>query len=474
RLLRLSPVAMVRASVICFVFTALIFALAAGAAHRAYSEIKAEWTLFSAARTPMKTAQNDLVGALGYGGMIHEFKSFVIRGDQERYARTALKIGAALEALRHIEAIAADEQDIEAVEAIREVVNAYMSSLDDVLWAIRRGAPPEEIDGSVQVDDGPAIAGLNALRERYGAVSGEEGKAELLVRLRKTLGYGGMIHQFKDFVIRKDAPRTIKIVNDISEAEEILTRYEALGVSGAEKAALGAIAGVISSYRNKLDEIKRAVAAGADAKEIDGRAKVEDGPALTALETLNSELAADVSAAKQIVDGSLDAAENASFAIAVSVALAALIVIPLYAIAMMRGVARPTRLLEREAADRIARAKAEDGKRNDLQKRVAMVIAAAAEGDFDKRIGARYEIEALDSSADQIDALMERLAVSFGSVGDLFAKVAEGDLGARMHGFESGVFGSLQSNVNASLDRLAKLIADLLDTIAVVTALTDE
>ena len=95
-------------------------------------------------------------------------------------------------------------------------------------------------------------------------------KGDILSGLRGVLGYGGMIHKFKNFVLRKDRSRIIGIYKKLSEASDALTAYSALGVSDREKAALADIQATFAKYQKTLAMAERMASAGASSREIDG------------------------------------------------------------------------------------------------------------------------------------------------------------------------------------------------------------
>ena len=66
-------------------------------------------------------------------------------------------------------------------------------------------------------------------------------KGDILSGLRGALGYGGVIHQFKNFVLRKDRSRIIEVDKKLSEVSDALTAYSALAVGDREKVALSDI-----------------------------------------------------------------------------------------------------------------------------------------------------------------------------------------------------------------------------------------
>ena len=63
-------------------------------------------------------------------------------------------------------------------------------------------------------------------------------RARLLREIREVIGYGGMIHQFKNYVLRQDERRVAVVENAISLALRDLHAYRELDPSTAERDAI--------------------------------------------------------------------------------------------------------------------------------------------------------------------------------------------------------------------------------------------
>jgi len=96
--------------------------------------------------------------AIGYGGMIHDFKNVVLRGHPTGPARVTASIAEARRALSALEKSGLTAAELEAISQIRETVTAYESKLVVAVDGIARGARPGEIDPRVIVDDRDALA----------------------------------------------------------------------------------------------------------------------------------------------------------------------------------------------------------------------------------------------------------------------------------------------------------------------------
>ena len=103
----------------------------------------------------------------GYGGAIHAFKNYVLRGDPKyiaRFEEAFVNINQSLDGYLSLPDITADERA--AVDDIRAVAAKYHDGLAVNKAMVAAGAPVREIDKAVKVSDGPAVAGIQLLAER--------------------------------------------------------------------------------------------------------------------------------------------------------------------------------------------------------------------------------------------------------------------------------------------------------------------
>lgn len=112
--------------------------------------------------------------------------------------------------------------------------------------------------------------------------------AYTISRIHKSFGYGGFIHNFKNFVLRRDVSRIALIDRNLAETYEAIERYEALAISPQEHAAIVAFRQVVDRYVEKYALSKQLIAQGQGYELIDKQVRVDDGPGLQALEQLSS------------------------------------------------------------------------------------------------------------------------------------------------------------------------------------------
>jgi methyl-accepting chemotaxis protein len=112
-------------------------------------------------------------------------------------------------------------------------------------------------------------------------------KSDMIADLRRALGYGGMIHQFKNMVLRSDAER-IEIVHAAAKAAtQAVQTYRDIGVNAEEATSLQAIESTIKMYEANADVAERMIKDGKTPREIDQVVKIDDGPALAGFAKLD-------------------------------------------------------------------------------------------------------------------------------------------------------------------------------------------
>jgi len=97
----------------------------------------------------------------------------------------------------------------------------------------------------------------------------------------------------------------------------------------------------------------------------------------------------------------------------------------------------------------------------DLQSSIGVVVAAAAAGDFTKRIGKDYENDDLNRFAASVNELVGSVDAGIAETRRVVASLAGGDLTQSMNGHFQGAFAELQKNVNETLSTLQKTLREV-------------
>ena len=117
-----------------------------------------------------------------------------------------------------------------------------------------------------------------------------EKKLELLNALNRSLGYGGMIHNLKNYLLRQQAQSLTAVHHNLDTLETVIARYLNLPINDAEKAAMAELERVLQAYRRSAVAMESLTGQGNDLQTIDRQIKVDDSEALKALQVLHQSM----------------------------------------------------------------------------------------------------------------------------------------------------------------------------------------
>ncbi|GEM_PF-948122 len=233
---------------------------------------------------------NSIYSGIGYGGMIHEFKNYVIRGDSGQWDRTHVSFGNIRALISQYQSLPLSKQDIEFINPIKAMVYAYEKAIHKVSNLKKEGYSIEEIDRMVKVSDAAALSSLS----RFSAVIQNKkdyaNKQFLLNKLKIEIGYGGMIHKFKNYILRADNQDMKNAVIHSNNAQKIIKQYYDLNLTYREELNLSTISDMVASYASMLDDVKSMHESNTTLSNIDDSVKYDDYPALRAFSSLQKEI----------------------------------------------------------------------------------------------------------------------------------------------------------------------------------------
>jgi signal transduction histidine kinase len=267
------------------------------------------WNHYQNESSRKARAVDDLVRNLGLGGMIHNFKNYILRQDATRIVKTLNSAYAALEDLNHYTATGVNEKEARAIANIRIVINRYVTETSNIKSLVAEDNDARAIDRVVVINDIPALEGIDTLvqaisNNRQG-VDLNRTKTEILTDMRAYMGFGGMIHNFKNYILRLDEPRIIKVEKAVAETRAAIASFRNLGINPTEDSALEAIETVVTSYESNLSKVISLGKQGKTPNEIDKVVKINDNPALEAMVILVQEIASESEQKRQTMSNSL-------------------------------------------------------------------------------------------------------------------------------------------------------------------------
>ena len=184
--------------------------------------------------------------------------------------------------------------------------------------------------------------------------TGPSRKSTYLNAVYKALGFGGMLHQYKDYLLTQDRRQIVLFHVKLREIRVALDAYVAIGVNDVEKQALEDILQVIKAYAVALEKaeqmVKRSTRADVIAREI----IIDDTPAINGIDLLVAEIDKSRADSARVVTSAVDKASflSETSSIIVGIILVALLAAMIWFTRWRLGT--PLRLLS-EAMSRLAK-----------------------------------------------------------------------------------------------------------------------
>ncbi|MQQ09302.1 hypothetical protein GFB49_12615 [Epibacterium sp. SM1979] len=439
------------------------------------------WDAYQKANAPRVQLVNSVASSMGYNGMIHHFKNYVLRQDDPRIQKVQSAAGASLQALNALEVLIHDTEELEAISAVRQVISEYLAALETARLMASEGQSAQAIDAAVKISDAAALAGIANLTQHIQKMelAGEPTKAVYMGDLAHALGYGGMIHQFKNYVLRQDAARVAKVQAGIDTARAAIAGYRSFPLSAVEVSALADIETVIASYESGLAQATQLARQGATAQEIDRSVKVSDKPAVAGVKTLLRATAQEVSTAKQGLTDNFELLAKITFTGSIALMVAAIFAAFFAMGIMIFLIARPAQdvaqrllmlaegktevqfdhLQGRTEIGAIAQAAAVFRQNmvdsQNIQREISAVVAACAEGNFARTITVGARTGPLAEICEGVNRIGALTNAGVSQTQAALRAMSCGDLTFKMEGEFKGAFAEIQTAVNQTFQSLS-------------------
>lgn len=111
----------------------------------------------------------------------------------------------------------------------------------------------------------------------------------LTLDIYRKLGYGQGIHSFKNYILRYDEKYKKAALEDMNEAKTLIHKYlQFESLSSEERSAMKILLATVNMYAEKIPIAELMIKKGKSISSIDQAVKVDDTPAMTALQDLHS------------------------------------------------------------------------------------------------------------------------------------------------------------------------------------------
>ncbi len=134
--------------------------------------------------------------------------------------------------------------------------------------------------------DDDSVKEVNRIR---GKLINSNIKKDILSHMKELVGYGGFIHNFKNYVIRGQKKYEDRVKKNYQDLLNLMDRYyKQPNLSEEEKKLMANIRAVFDKYRDGLPKVVEANNNGSTVRELDKVVKVNDTPAIDALNKLST------------------------------------------------------------------------------------------------------------------------------------------------------------------------------------------
>lgn len=254
-------------------------------------KIQGIWVEFEQHRNEKLSVLITLRRELGYGGMIHQFKNYILRQRLDDAKKITSSIGGAKAALTQYKSLQRNENEDLAILQIEQSLDAYQNAINKIASLIGQQKTARQIDYTVKIDDSFALEALKSL-ENEAEISNniDSSKPRLLSLLRTAMGYGGLIHNFKNYILRYSPETFTRVEAEADNIKSLVKLYKNNTLSPAEESALNNILSVVQAYQKKLLIIQKMSNRDELARTIDKTAIINDTPALEGFIALQQEI----------------------------------------------------------------------------------------------------------------------------------------------------------------------------------------
>ena len=129
--------------------------------------VEERWAVYNKQAAEGERILDVLSRDLGYGGFIHHFKNYVLRQDPDYLPLVVNSRDNVYLHLTELEKFVIRDEELDALRALRRVVDEYAINIAVAANGIQQGLSPTDIDHVVKVDDTPAVAAISVLYHSF-------------------------------------------------------------------------------------------------------------------------------------------------------------------------------------------------------------------------------------------------------------------------------------------------------------------
>ncbi|MEP1933457.1 MAG: hypothetical protein ABJJ37_19465, partial [Roseibium sp.] len=118
-----------------------------------FAEVEDSWIDYAGVAEQKGILISEIRGRLGYGGIIHNFKNYVLRQDDAYREATESELLEFHQLVSAYRSLPLDAGEAEALNSLVDTVQQYEQMLRVAVEAAQRGERPQDTDRLVRIDD---------------------------------------------------------------------------------------------------------------------------------------------------------------------------------------------------------------------------------------------------------------------------------------------------------------------------------
>ncbi|MBL1142781.1 MAG: diguanylate cyclase [Proteobacteria bacterium] len=255
-------------------------------------DLENEWDYYRGYQSERVRLRAHLIGALGYGGLIHVYHNYIIRKTDTLERQSWKSYGYVKSIIEDLKRLSKSEGE----RASLEDISIFLDDISENLLTIKNGidnnltssAIEKTVDNLdfIRVDRALIRLGEELLNQSPESISK---KFNLSVKMRSLIGINGMIQSYKRYLLLEDENEYTATLNIIGEIKSTIREYLELDPELGERIAIEDIQYTIEKYEHNIDIIKEKTQKNLTAEEIDNIVIIDDSIALRGFELLESE-----------------------------------------------------------------------------------------------------------------------------------------------------------------------------------------
>ncbi|MDH3974079.1 MAG: nitrate- and nitrite sensing domain-containing protein, partial [Deltaproteobacteria bacterium] len=352
---------------------------------------------------------------------------------------------------------------------------------------------------------GPVIDEVERMRELIFTASE---RFELVTNLQVKIGYGGVIHDFKNYVLRGQKKYLDRLNKGFDEVLELVKKFRnTKGVTTTELKSMDDIEKTINAYKANMLAVAEMVKRGASTREIDNFVKINDLPAINALKKIAvmgnfgidpeywfKSITAKIDLMKELEDSlvkdMLHVEESVRgkatrdlilYLIATVIVIAVTLAFAFYvgagiirsinsAVTGVKAISAGdfSKRIEIKTHDEMGELGENMNSMIDvmqgMDKDITTLIDAAAEGKLDARGDASKFAGSFANIIKGVNGILDGIVAPLADIARTLEKLSQGDLTAHIEREYPGDYGKMRTSVNQSISALREAIAKVLET----------